>query len=109
MLYLKKAESLFHGSREALERYQEEKYRKLLLYAYHHTAYYRELFDEIGLIRGGELQPDRLDAIPVMDKQTVRREGKRLLSDEAEQRGACSHRTSGSTEHRWSSGMTGTT
>ncbi len=95
--YVRKAESLFHGTREALEKFQREKFRDLLLYAYHHTAYYRELFDGIGLIRDGQIREEKLDEIPVMTKETVRSEGKRMLSDEAEKRGVYSHHTSGST------------
>lgn len=95
--YIREADRLYHGSRETLMAYQEEKYRKLITYAYQHTVYYRRVFDEIGLFRNGVLVEDRLPEIPVLTKETLRQEQKNLMSDEMAKRKPYSASTSGST------------
>ena len=58
--YIRRAARLFNGPREDLLAYQEERYLKLVRYAYEHTVYYRRVFDEIGLFENGELRKERL-------------------------------------------------
>ncbi len=95
--YIREGQRLFNQPREEMMRYQQEKYRRLLRYAYEHTKYYRSLFDEIGLFKDGTLVEDRIDDIPVLTKQTLREVQKDLLSDEIQSRKPYSASTSGST------------
>ena len=95
--YIREASRLFMGSRDALLAYQEEKYLRLIRYAYEHTAYYRRVFDEIGLFKDGELCKDRLNDIPVLTKDTLKNKQDELISDEIRKRRPYSAATSGST------------
>lgn len=95
--YMKEADRMYHASREEMMAYQEEKYRKLVEYAYLHTVYYRRVFDEIGLFKGGVLQIEKLPEIPVLTKETLRMEQNNMHSDEMSARKPYSASTSGST------------
>ena len=95
--YMREAERLYHGSREAVMAYQEEKYRRLVAYAYRHVPYYRRVFDGIGLFEGGRLREDRLADIPILTKDILRQERENMYSDEMPSRRPYSASTSGST------------
>lgn len=95
--YIREALSLYKGSREELLEYQDRKYMKLLEYAYAHTAYYRRIFDEIGLFDNGRMRPERIKDIPILDKDTLKREQENIISDELESRKPYYATTSGST------------
>lgn len=95
--YMNMGYNLFQGSRAELLHYQDNKYQKLLLYAYEHTPYYHKVFDEIGLIKDGKIKKEHYTDIPVLDKQIITREGKNLISDEAQVRGAYQNTSGGST------------
>lgn len=56
--------------REEIKRLQEKKLRKLLAYAYEHSAYYHRVFAEAGITEKNiSIMP--LSAFPVMDKQIL--------------------------------------
>ncbi len=95
--YIREASRLFNGPRDVLLAYQEDKYLKLIRYAYEHTVYYRRVFDEIGLFQNGELQRDRLKDIPVLTKETLKKNQSDLISDEMQGRKPYFAATSGST------------
>lgn len=95
--YMKQGKALFYASRETMLKYQEEQYRKLLLYAYGHTKYWHRIFDEIGLIKNGDVVRERYEKIPVLTKELIRKEGRNLISDEAAARGGYTNTSGGST------------
>lgn len=76
---------------------QRERLERLLSYAYRHVPYYRTLFDEVGLVRGGRLHPERFGDLPLLDKPTIRVNYQALTSDESSQLRAMENRTGGST------------
>lgn len=94
---MKNGERLFHASRTEMLQYQDEKFQELLLYAYNHTEYYREKFDEIGLIKNGDVDRECYKDIPILTKEIIRQEGNRLVSDEAQKRGMYKNTSGGST------------
>jgi phenylacetate-coenzyme A ligase PaaK-like adenylate-forming protein len=47
-------------------------------YAFHHSPYYRESFLEHGITP--DMLPECLNRVPILDKATIRREGKRVLA-----------------------------
>lgn len=47
-------------------------------YAFHHSPYYRQLFLERGIVP--DMLPAFLNRVPILEKKTIRREGKRLLA-----------------------------
>lgn len=95
--YMKQGKALFHAPRETMLQYQEDQYRKLLLYAYDHTKYWHRIFDNIGLIKNGAIVSENYEKIPVLTKEIIRKEGRNLISDEAEARGGYINTSGGST------------
>lgn len=95
--YMKKGKTLFFSSRETLLKYQEKQYHELLLYAYSHTEYWHRIFNEIKLIENGKIVREHYDRIPILTKEIIRKEGKNLISDEAEGRGGYFNTSGGST------------
>lgn len=58
-----------------------EKYLiNLLLHAYHNIPYYLQLFDEIGLIRKNKVDLSRFSEIPILTKNTIRKNHSELIS-----------------------------
>lgn len=94
---MEEAKKLYFSSTEDMQVFQKEKYCELLKYAYQHTRYYHKVFDEIGLFEGEKMMEARLCEIPILTKEIIRREGKALISDEAEKRGAYINTSGGST------------
>lgn len=95
--YMKKGKLLFDSSRKAILQYQEEQYHRLLLYAYDHTIYWHRIFDGIGLIKNGKIERELCEKIPILTKEIIRKEGRNLISDEAEKRGGYPNTSGGST------------
>ncbi|MFR9148600.1 MAG: phenylacetate--CoA ligase family protein [Hungatella sp.] len=56
--------------REDIKKLREKKLRKLLTYAYDHSAYYHRVFEEAG-ITGKQIAIMPLSAFPVLDKQLL--------------------------------------
>lgn len=94
---MEEAKKLYFSDSKEMRMFQKKKYKELLRYAYRHTRYYREKFDEIGLFEGEQLVEANLGKIPILTKEIIRREGEALLSDEAEKRGAYRNTSGGST------------
>lgn len=83
--------------RPRLEALRDVRVRSLVTHAARTVPHYRELFAREGIdphsIRGAA----DLDRLPLLDRETVRRDPRRLLSESREARGALSFLTSGST------------
>lgn len=95
--YMRKGYRLFYGTGKEMKKFQDFRYQKLLLYAYTHIEYYHSVFDKIGLIQNGRIKKERCEDIPILTKDIIRREGDRLISDEAEKRGIYYNTSGGST------------
>lgn len=67
-------------SREQVRAMQDKKLRKLLRYAYRHSAYYRRTFDEIGITKA-QLGTLPLSAFPTMDKATLMAHFDEIVTD----------------------------
>ena len=81
-----------------LREIQERKLRELMHQAYYHVAYYRELFDHLGLTPGDIRKIEDLQKLPLLDKKTVRAHLYfDLLSDNHEKKKMLKITTSGST------------
>lgn len=59
-----------HKTREQIRILQDKKLRKLLYYAYDHSTYYRESFEQVGITRE-QIQILPLSAFPTIDKQIL--------------------------------------
>ena len=92
---LKKSQWL---SREKLRAYQELRLRQLMIHAYHHSSFYRELFEKAGLKPEDIKTLEDLQKFPCTDKKTVRENlflG--IMSDNHDKKNIQKVQTSGST------------
>lgn len=84
-------------STDQIRQYQFEKLKRLLVYAYSNTAYYREVFDGAGLDPNGMKGLDDLKKIPLLSKDDIRNNAGGLI--ERDKKGLTRYATSGSTGH----------
>lgn len=80
--YAQDALELYNGPREKLELYQKKVLKDLLLYAYEHTKYYNEIFDEINLIENWEVNWSNFNKIPILTKEIIKLRFNDLISNE---------------------------
>jgi len=66
---LKKSQWL---SLNKIKKLQELKLRKLIHHSYHHVAYYRELFDKLGIKPSDVQRIEDLQKLPLLDKKKIR-------------------------------------
>lgn len=83
--------------RPRLEELQLVRLKKMLLHAQNHVPYYRELFQQCGFNPSKLRSLSDLSVIPLLDKSILRREGARLLADNAAQFSPRAHRSAGTT------------
>ncbi len=69
--------SEFRPEEERRQR-QEHKLNRLLLHAWNHTSWYRELFQQSGLMEDGVPQLSRFTQIPLLTKAVIRDQGERM-------------------------------
>lgn len=97
-----KITALFNSSRDTIFEYQRQRLIKLIQHASQTTAYYRDLFKELGLELGDLTQhysTDSIDTstIPPLEKQIIRGQLHNLLSDIYPIQKRISNATGGST------------
>ncbi|MFH1461301.1 MAG: glycosyltransferase, partial [Patescibacteria group bacterium] len=92
---LKKSQWL---SLDQIKKLQELKLRKLIHHSYHHVAFYREIFDKLG-IKPSDIQTiEDLQKLPFLDKKTIRQNLYfDLMSDNHNKKEILKITTSGST------------
>lgn len=67
-------------SRERLERYQLEKLRETVQYAYRYVPFYRDLYDRLALSPDDLRSLDDIRRFPIIDKETLRENYDRVLA-----------------------------
>ena len=83
---------------EQIREIQEHKLREIIHQAYYHVAYYRDVFDQLGLTPGDIRTIEDLQKLPLLDKKTLRaRLYFDLLSDNHDKSKMLRITTSGST------------
>lgn len=70
-------------TREEIRRYQTRKLKELLDYAYRHTAYYREMFEKYNLTPSAIEKLEDLQKLPTLDRNDIRENFSRLISDKS--------------------------
>ena len=91
-------ESIERKSPAAVRAVQEERLSRLLLHAWRHTDYYREVLEASGAVRDGRVNLDRFEDIPFLTKDIIRKQRDRLRARELpEGRKAYWNRSGGST------------
>lgn len=83
--------------RDAIRRYQDEKLRAVIRHAYETVPHYHDVMNERGLEPADIQTVDDLPKLPVLDKETIKRDPRRLLSSAYDRRQCVSCLTSGTT------------
>jgi phenylacetate-CoA ligase len=85
-------------SMEQIKQKQLEKLNQLLKYSYKHVPYYKEKFDEHGVVVNNIASFKDLESLPVLGKETIKNSGNGyMLSDKINLEKVLKIRTSGST------------
>ena len=95
--YANVGRNLFFSDITAVKEYQKDQLRKLYLYAYNHTRYYKSIFDEIDLIKKGEIVWENENKIPILTKEILRDRMNDIVCDEVDSRYAYDNTSGGST------------
>lgn len=82
---------------EKLRNDQLTKTRNFLLYAKHHSQYYRELFSRLGFEPEEMHSFSYMERLPILDKITLRQNMAAIISDETQKMGVLWSHTSGTT------------
>jgi phenylacetate-CoA ligase len=69
-------------SEKDIKKYQEEKLKKLLLYACSNVPYYNKVLKEKGVVKDNNVYLENFKKIPILTKEIIRKEGKNLYSKE---------------------------
>ncbi|NVL90019.1 MAG: phenylacetate--CoA ligase family protein [Desulfobacterales bacterium] len=80
---------------EELRAYQEQRLAVIIKQAYNHVPYYHHLFEKLGLRPSDIRGIDDLKKLPLLSKDTVRREGANLLADNSARYRPIVYKTSG--------------
>jgi len=79
-----------------LQNFQEEKLRRLLEHAYENVPYYKRIFQERNLLPK-DIDPGNLNKIPILDKDTIRKNNRELVAKNIPKSQLIHSLTSGST------------
>jgi phenylacetate-CoA ligase len=71
-------ESLERASPDKIRALQQRRLERLLLHAWRHTDYYRDVLESCGAVRGGNVNLDHFEDIPFLTKDIIRTQGERL-------------------------------
>ena len=83
--------------REKMTAVQQDRLTRLLIHAYHHVAYYRDILGGNGVIHNGSVNLDRFSSIPLLDKSLISKHYAELKSDDLSHRNWCENTSGGST------------
>jgi len=70
--------SIERKSPEDIRELQRHRLAMLLRHAWEHTAYYRDVLSECGVVQNGKVDLDRFGNMPFLTKDIIRRQGTRL-------------------------------
>lgn len=82
---------------EQIQGIQYHKLEEILAYAYKHVPYYKNLFEQCGVVQSSRVVIERFGNLPILDKHTIRTNFEALTSDEADKLDIIRNSTSGST------------
>ncbi len=81
--YYKKYQALNAlGNPAELQHFCDGNLQTLLLSAYDHVPYYRNIFDQIGILRNGAIDLSKFYKIPILTKETIRNKCRDLISSD---------------------------
>lgn len=80
-----------------IREYKEANLKKILEYAYNHTPFYKNSFDRHGVKPSDFNKLEDIEKFPVLTKEEVRENWKKMVSDEFSEKDLIRYHTSGST------------
>ncbi len=86
-----------YKDQDSIKNFQLKKIRALLTHCHQNVPYYRDLFKNIGLNDPDKISWSDFQQIPLLDKETIRRNPDLFIADNAEKFGITKDSTSGST------------
>lgn len=89
--------ALLELSEEDQLEFQKKKLENILLYAYENVPYYTDILSEAGVVQNKTIHFEHFNKIPLLTKDIMRREGKRLIAKGYEDRGYYSNSSGGTT------------
>lgn len=95
--YLRQFRDLESAPPDAVREHQRLQLLDLLRHCHAHVPWYREQIERANLDLSERFTVDELGKLPPLTKETIRREGSRLHSDDGHNRGAFRNSTGGST------------
>ena len=95
--YLRFFESIEYLSSEELQEIQDQALSRLISHAYNHVPYYNQLLPAVSVIKNGKVDLSNFENIPILTKDIIRQEGKRMYSDDCKYRKAYPNSSGGST------------
>jgi phenylacetate-CoA ligase len=95
--YLRMLRSIEYSSPEKLQEIQDRALSELLLHAYTHVPYYHEILHDTGVAANGKVDLSNFTHIPVLTKEIIRKEGRRLHSGDCGRRRTYLNSSGGST------------
>jgi phenylacetate-CoA ligase len=69
-------------NKDQLNTFVEDRLKQLILHANTHTKYYRQIFDQIDLIKDDTVDFSRFGEIPLLTKEIIKKHHQDLISDE---------------------------
>lgn len=84
-------------SKEDLRQYRDEQIHDIVQYSFEHVPFYKKEFTELGIQPAQIKGLDDLDKLPIIDKDTVRKNHDLFISDEYDERRLKTSHTSGTT------------
>ena len=97
MKYLAEYEKTQWYSSEEIREYQREQLEKFLRHAFQHVAYYREIMQEFGVVRNGNIILGQFTNLPFLTKSILRKHAEELKSDDLDRRNWYKDTSGGST------------
>lgn len=95
--FVKEIEKVDNLSYKAKQKYQEEKLKELLLYAYKNVPYYKNVLNEAKVINDNKVNLNNFHKIPFLTKDIIREQKDNLYSQNYKQRNPFENSSGGST------------
>ena len=80
-LWIKQINLMHYWSRDEIIAWQNKQLTAFIYHAYHHTVYYKRVFDELGIKPEDILCKEDLKKLPIIDKDVVAKHFKDIIPD----------------------------
>jgi phenylacetate-CoA ligase len=92
-----KFDNISYWSKEKIKKYQQKKLNQLLLHAYKNVPYYKNLLTVKKIVKNNKVYLKNFTKLPYLTKNIIQKQGKNLVSKDANRRGLFKNTSGGST------------